>query len=55
MRVAENNGTDGAMMRMSRPQPVSLDKGLVLNMRASEAIRQGQLCRILVMPKFVTE
>ena len=28
MRVAENNGTGGAMMRMSRPQPVSLDKGL---------------------------
>ena len=29
MRVAENNGTGGAMMRMSRPQPVSLDKGLL--------------------------
>ena len=28
MRVAENNGTGGAMMRMSRPQPVSFDKGL---------------------------
>ena len=28
MRVAENNGTGGAMMRISRPQPVSLDKGL---------------------------
>ena len=28
MRVAENNGTGGAMMRMSRLQPVSLDKGL---------------------------
>ena len=28
MREAENNGTGGAMMRMSRPQPVSLDKGL---------------------------
>ena len=28
MRVVENNGTGGAMMRMSRPQPVSLDKGL---------------------------
>lgn len=28
VRVAENNGTGGAMMRMSRPQPVSLDKGL---------------------------
>ena len=28
MRVAENNGTGGAMMRMSRPQPVRLDKGL---------------------------
>ena len=28
MRVAENNGTGGAMMRMSRPQPISLDKGL---------------------------
>lgn len=28
MRVAENNGTGEAMMRMSRPQPVSLDKGL---------------------------
>ena len=28
MRVAENNGTGGAMMRISRPQSVSLDKGL---------------------------
>ena len=28
MRVAENNGTGEAMMRMSRPQPVSRDKGL---------------------------
>jgi hypothetical protein len=28
VRVAENNGTGGAMMRISRPQPVSLDKGL---------------------------
>ena len=49
MRVAENNGTGGAMMQVSRPQPVSLDKGLCrTGIRMSEDLeRSGYIFHML--------